>query len=491
MVEINNSIQIFAIIVISILLLIGITILIIKLQHPDDTNTAWLPKLIVLLSLFCACVNVLILPYDVINTQNNAGLDMETLWTFTFYVSAGFLFVLIPFAYFYYENETDPTEEAKKNCWDRMCNLQFIQGIKWSIACAILIIMTIIITYFAAYRKDESDANITDNRANFTEYATAVLSFIGWFMFVIFVGMGLPALPWDLFNEWRFRPQPMSITKYAEEKKKIGKRAAMLKKVGEELQTEKRRKIGKSVSRKEKREFKETLNQFENATYLLKRDFMHLEMAYKKRGGNPFVYWLKLLGAIIGGSISVMWLIHIVLFILPNKPVDPWLNTLFQDLTDKSFPMFGIMTFAIYSFWLLLCVMKGNFRFGLKFTIFCAVFPVEMGGTLLNAFLVNTWLILLSSIVVVQFGVISFPIYTENTAVNKMFNERIMSIGFFKSVFENNIFIYALLIFSLLSIIWLWCFPKNEALAVEKELGAIMKGNKKIKAKQLELIIKS
>ena len=91
----------------------------------------------------------------------------------------------------------------------------------------------------------------------------------------------------------------------------------------------------------------------------------------------------------------------------------------------------------------------------------------------------------------VQFGVISFPIYTENTAVNKMFNERIMSIGFFKSVFENNIFIYALLIFSLLSIIWLWCFPKNEALAVEKELGAIMKGNKKIKAKQLELIIKS
>ena len=42
-------------------------------------------------------------------------------------------------------------------------------------------------------------------------------------MFVIFAGMGLPALPWDLFNEWYFRPQPMDVTKYAAEKKKLVK----------------------------------------------------------------------------------------------------------------------------------------------------------------------------------------------------------------------------------------------------------------------------
>ena len=115
---------------------------------------------------------------------------------------------------------------------------------------------------------------------------------------------------------------------------------------------------------------------------------------------------------------------------------------------------------------------------------------MEMGGTML-CILVNTWLILLCSIVVVQFGAISFPIYTENTAIDKMFNERIMSIGFFRDVFEHHIFIWVLLVFSMLSVIWLWCCPKNEALSVEKELNDIMKGNKKIKARTLQLIVKN
>jgi hypothetical protein len=35
--------------------LIGCMVFLIQMQHPEDNNAAWLPKLIVLLGLFLAC----------------------------------------------------------------------------------------------------------------------------------------------------------------------------------------------------------------------------------------------------------------------------------------------------------------------------------------------------------------------------------------------------------------------------------------------------
>ncbi len=43
-------------------LLVGIGMSIVYMQHLDDRNTAWLPKVIVLFGLFLSCANVLILP---------------------------------------------------------------------------------------------------------------------------------------------------------------------------------------------------------------------------------------------------------------------------------------------------------------------------------------------------------------------------------------------------------------------------------------------
>ena len=45
---------------------------------------------------------------------------------------------------------------------------------------------------------------------SFVIYAVAVLSWVGWFLFSIFVGVGLIALPVDLINEYRTRPTPMT-----------------------------------------------------------------------------------------------------------------------------------------------------------------------------------------------------------------------------------------------------------------------------------------
>jgi len=189
--------------------------------------------------------------------------------------------------------------------------------------------------------------------------------------------------------------------------------------------------------------------------------------------------------AIVGGSISLMWLIHICVYMLPSPPANGFLNNLFIDLTIPGFPLFGILAFAFYSFWLLLCVMKGNFRFGLR-VAFCRVFPMEFGNTLMNSFLANTWLVLISSLVVVQFCALAFPVYARDSDINLLFGTQIRYLRFFKYFFNNNVFIYALLICAILATIFLFICPRSDSDRIEKELRTLVKSKDTVTRRQLE-----
>eukprot|EP01083_Nonionella_stella_P208193 755726_1 len=522
-------------IIISIVLIIGIAMSIVYMQHPDDKNTAWLPKIIVVLGLFVACANVLILPFDVVNAQSGGDLNMSLLWTISFYLTAAFVLFIIPFAYFYYENERDSTQSSA-GCFGLIpyWNSQLCEGIKWAVAffiafALILVIMYLIIPFayipvvirIYSWNPEQLPSLRTENgfvpnniysqlnvqcqtsrltfedcykytttievQVTFPVYSMALLAFLGWFLFVVFAGMGLPALPWDLFNDWRFRPKPMDLSKYAEEKRKIGERAVMLKKTGEMIKDDELNNLGGKLSRKEKRDISQTMHRFEAAVFLLKRDYYHLQVSYRQRGGNPIVYWLKLFFSIIGASMSLMWLVHICIFILPTQPIHPFLNNLFMELSIPGFPLAGVWAFCCYSFWLLLCVVKGNFRFGLRVAC-CRVFPMEFHNTLMNSFLANTWLILISSIVVVQFCALAFPVYARNTQIDLLFGTQIRFLQFFKYFFDNNVFIWTLLAFVVIACCWLFLCPKNESTRLEKELATIMKGKKKIDKRALDLV---
>jgi len=52
------------------LLVVACGVFIIQMQHPDDNNMAWLPKLIVLMGLFLSCSVVLMLPFDASMSQS-------------------------------------------------------------------------------------------------------------------------------------------------------------------------------------------------------------------------------------------------------------------------------------------------------------------------------------------------------------------------------------------------------------------------------------
>jgi LMBR1 domain-containing protein 1 len=70
----------------------------------------------------------------------------------------------------------------------------------------------------------------------FPIYVMAFLSFLGWFFFAIFAGVGLIALPIDLVNEYRTRPVSMSTREFFEQRQDLGERAGFLIEAGAALQ---------------------------------------------------------------------------------------------------------------------------------------------------------------------------------------------------------------------------------------------------------------
>ncbi len=110
----------------------------------------------------------------------------------------------------------------------------------------------------------------------------------------------------------------------------------------------------------------------------LEKEWQRLEDSYKNGGGNPLVHWFNLLFGFIGSFVSRFWFIHILLYVLPvaanQMPVTPFLNSFF----DNTFPVpfFGILFYGIFTFWLLLCVMKGTLKMGVRF-LCITIHPVK------------------------------------------------------------------------------------------------------------------
>ncbi len=76
-------------------------------QTPTNQTQQLNPNFSQLFALYLSCANVLLLPYDVAN-RDGETLDMATAWDVSIYMTAVVLVIIIPFAYFFYENDNDP-----------------------------------------------------------------------------------------------------------------------------------------------------------------------------------------------------------------------------------------------------------------------------------------------------------------------------------------------------------------------------------------------
>jgi LMBR1 domain-containing protein 1 len=92
-------------VIIAVLIVFGIVVFMVYMQHPEDKLVAWFPKLVVFLGLFLTCITVLLVPFDVAIQNGIADQifsDMTVLWFALFYMVAGWAIIVCPFTIFWY-----------------------------------------------------------------------------------------------------------------------------------------------------------------------------------------------------------------------------------------------------------------------------------------------------------------------------------------------------------------------------------------------------
>ncbi|KAJ1381363.1 LMBR1-like membrane protein, partial [Sesbania bispinosa] len=86
-------------------------------------------------------------------------------------------------------------------------------------------------------------------------------------------------------------------------------------------------------------------------------------------------YLAKLVLGILGLIVSVAWVAHIIIYLLINPPLSPFLNEVFIKLDDV-WGLLGTAAFAFFCFYLLLAVIAGATMLGLRL-VFITIHPMK------------------------------------------------------------------------------------------------------------------
>lgn len=493
-----NVVLLVIVIVVCFLSLLFNTYLLINYQHPDDSNQAYFPKVVVILGLTVAELSILMLPADIANQRacqnaiyNGAcsfTLPMKQLWLAIYILNALLVFFIIPFTIFYYEGDQE------KTALRRVCS-----ALLWVAITAVVVGLVVGILYglvgkvdFTVQRlssiaqsfttdfssltsahpclgsstaqRTSCDSYLATNSkatwtftTSFPEYVVALTTIVGSVLFAIFGGVGIACLPLSMIFSFLRRPKAIiTRSQYIKEATELGKRARDIREVTLALQREER-------GGKKGRKWRKNVKTVQQELLLLEDDVKALEEVYPQGEKADTSWAMTVLGylanfvlGIIGLVVSVAWVLHIILYMLLQPPVSPFLNEVFIKL-DNVWGLFGTAAFAFFCLYLLLAVMAGEMQLGMRL-VFVTIHPMKWGGTLMNSFLFNVGLILLCSISVIQFSATAFALYAQATSVQEIFGHTLESLRGIKYLFKYNVFQIVFVILSILTLIFYLAF---------------------------------
>ena len=140
-----------------------------------------------------------------------------------------------------------------------------------------------------------------------------------------------------------------------------------------------------------------------------------------------FPFFLDLCALVI----SIMWILQIIIYVIPDPPFHPLLNEYFAWF-DGWFPLFGTLSVAIFVVYLLLCAIKGCFKFGLRFML-VDLHPMRPGRTYMSSFMFNIGMVLLCALPSVQFAQEAFSEYARFTVIRQLFGIQVENLQFFNT----------------------------------------------------------
>jgi len=316
--------------------------------------------------------------------------------------------------------------------------------------------------------------NTIELRVDASTFYGGLMAWLGWFLFCIFGGIGLAALPLDLILAYVKRPRHLDAVEFAEAQVSLRERVNELVDIGELIKIEREEKAQAGLAsnwgmftldkdtRQAARDERQAILGFKQAVYLLEEDVEDFQnIASNMENYNPILPYAALLCGVCSIIISFFWFIHIIVYVFPSPPLTPFLNNYFEWF-DKWFPLFGVLSVALFTSYLLVCALKGCFKFGIRFMCM-QIHPMKVGKTYMSSFLFNIGLVLLCALPVVQFCQESFADYASFSTVRQIYGVQVENLLFFSFFWRNNVFVYALMIFTVLTCIYLGCKPKDQS----------------------------
>lgn len=507
-----------------------------KFEEQSKLHHFLLPRslthIVIMLGLLLAELSVLLIPLDVANRSSSiygnigcsswntacGGIDVAVLWQVVYMLIAFFVVSIIPFTIFFYESyEYKAGSGTDQGCWK-----QFKGAFCWQMIATVIVAIVLGVTY-ATPSTNEVALPITSIEGNndpsywgkyghpfsttdpmatlaaklptektvitfsvtFPVYLIGCMSFIGWFFFVIFAAVGLIAVPTDLINAYIETPKDsLDASQLNKKKNALVKRAEELAKSGALLKKQ-YRKNGAVDSK--------MFNRYKKAVYDLEKDSDNMDIVeelFKDASGSGFsalMAFLYLIFGIFAALITFFWILHICLYVLPvaieawngnanGKPISLFLNAYFA-VYDRTVPLFGALSVMIFTFYLQIAVISGNFKVGTRIFII-QIHPMRVGRTLPNSILVNISLILMTAPAISQFSTQAFADYIRMSDADLLFGAQIKYLSFLKPFFDHGIFTFVFLGFTVLSLLYyITCGRKVEGVDERKMLKMLEKIN--------------
>lgn len=129
---------------------------------------------------------------------------------------------------------------------------------------------------------------------------------------------------------------------------------------------------------------------------------------------NPLWGITKLIMGCFAFIFSIVILIQIIfykLIVRSSIPHSEFLNDVFVFFEFSIARFVSSIAFASISVYILITVVKGTLKFGLRFLLFMPIHPMKVGRTFMNSFLFNLMLVMLAVPAIVHFIVEIFEAY--------------------------------------------------------------------------------
>ena len=195
-------------IILSVLLVITSIYLLAYYCHPEDRGfgSALICKIVVCMGMTLSWAQVLMLPLDVSNSRGFGGeIRMDLFWMIIYLATAVFILFIIPALTYYYESDPEWT------CWEK------VKYSFWYLVATIIVVLIILFVSYAFLSTAEIpiatincslenlqiSTGTTLNISNclkeeavlsidvsFPIYVIGLMSFISWFLFIVFGGIG-------------------------------------------------------------------------------------------------------------------------------------------------------------------------------------------------------------------------------------------------------------------------------------------------------------